>query len=140
MLNLNGKSILITGGTGSLGKALTKHILLNHPKLSELIIFSRDERKQFQMSQEFSRQEYKQLRYIIGDVRDLESVKRAFHDVNYVIHAAAMKHVHISENNPDECVKTNINGAQNVIEAAIRNNVERVVALSTDKACAPTSL
>lgn len=134
------KSILITGGTGSLGKALTKHILTNYPEIKRLVIFSRDEQKQFEMEQEFPHRIYPQIRYFIGDVRDQERLERAFIDVDYVIHAAAMKHVHIAEYNPDECVKTNVGGAQNVINAALKTNVERVVALSTDKACAPINL
>lgn len=134
------KSILITGGTGSLGKALTKHILSVHPQVKRLVIFSRDEQKQFEMEQEFSLRNYPQIRYFIGDVRDLERLERAFTGIDYVIHAAAMKHVHIAEYNPDECVKTNVGGAENVIKAALRTNVEHVVALSTDKACAPINL
>jgi UDP-N-acetylglucosamine 4,6-dehydratase len=137
---LTGKSILITGGTGSLGKALTQHILSNFPTIKRLIIFSRDEQKQFQMAQEFPQSEYPQLRYFIGDVRDKSRLVRAFKGVDYIIHAAAMKHVPIAEYNPDECVKTNIHGAQNVIDAALETSVERVVALSTDKACAPINL
>jgi len=137
---LQNKSILITGGTGSLGKALTKHILKTFPSINRLIIFSRDEQKQFQMAQEFPVELYPQLRYFIGDVRDKNRLNRAFKGVDYVIHAAAMKHVPIAEYNPDECVKTNIHGAQNVIDAALETNVERVVALSTDKACAPINL
>jgi UDP-N-acetylglucosamine 4,6-dehydratase len=134
------KSILITGGTGSLGKALTKHILHNYPKVKRLVIFSRDEQKQFQMAQEYPELKYPQIRFFIGDVRDKERIVRAFREVDYVIHAAAMKHVPIAEYNPDECVKTNIGGAQNVIQAALETSVERVVALSTDKACAPINL
>lgn len=140
MFDLKGKSILITGGTGSLGKALTKHILTNNPELRRLIIFSRDEQKQFQMAQEFPVDQYPQIRYFIGDVRDKERLIRAFQGVDYVIHAAAMKHVHIAEYNPDECIKTNIGGAENVVDACFKTNVERVVALSTDKACAPINL
>lgn len=135
-----GKSILITGGTGSLGKALTRRILDHHPNVKKLIIYSRDEQKQFQMEQEFPVSKFPQLRYFIGDVRDYERLLRAFQDVDYVIHAAAMKHVHIAEYNPDECVKTNIGGAENVIKASLNTNVNRVVALSTDKACAPINL
>lgn len=139
-MNLNNKSILITGGTGSLGKALTKEILSNHPEIKKVIIFSRDEQKQFQMAQEYPSSQYPQIRFFIGDVRDKERVKRAFKGVDYVIHAAAMKHVPIAEYNPEECVKTNIDGARNVINACLETNVERVVALSTDKACAPINL
>lgn len=137
---LENKSILITGGTGSLGKALTSHILKNHPDVKRLIIYSRDEQKQFQMAQEYPASKYPQIRFFIGDVRDKERLTRAIKSVDYVIHAAAMKHVPIAEYNPDECVKTNIDGARNVIDACLETNVERVVALSTDKACAPINL
>ena len=135
------KSVLITGGTGSLGKALTKYILKNFSNVRRIIIYSRDEQKQFKMSQEFPVSVYPMMRYFIGDVRDFNRLKRAFIDVNYIIHAAAMKHVHIAEYNPDECVKTNIGGAENVIKAALESSdVSKVVALSTDKACAPINL
>lgn len=137
---LNNKSILITGGTGSLGKELTKTILEKWPDIKRLVIYSRDEQKQFQMAQDFPVNKYPAIRYFIGDVRDLERLKRAFNGIDYVIHAAAMKHVHIAEYNPDECVKTNIGGADNVIKAALSTNVSKVVALSTDKACAPINL
>ncbi|GAA4941929.1 UDP-N-acetylglucosamine 4,6-dehydratase (inverting) [Algibacter agarivorans] len=138
--DLKGKSILITGGTGSLGKALTSHILTKYPEVKRLVIYSRDEQKQFQMAQEYPSQKYPQIRYFIGDVRDRERLVRAFQGVDYVIHAAAMKHVHIAEYNPDECIKTNIGGAENVVDACFKTKVERVVALSTDKACAPINL
>lgn len=137
---LSNKSILITGGTGSLGKALVKHILTNHPDVKKLIIYSRDEQKQFQMAQDWPENLYPQVRFFIGDVRDFERLKRALNGVDFVIHAAAMKHVPIAEYNPDECVKTNIGGADNLIRAALETHVERVVALSTDKACAPINL
>jgi len=137
---LSNKSILITGGTGSLGKALTKRILSDYPDVKRLVIFSRDEQKQFQMAQEFPESKYPAIRYFIGDVRDLERLKRAFTGIDYIIHAAAMKHVHIAEYNPDECVKTNVGGAENVIKAALDTSVSKVVALSTDKACAPINL
>ncbi len=137
---LKNKSILITGGTGSLGKALTRHILRNYPDVKRLVIFSRDEQKQFQMAQEYPLEDYPQIRFFVGDVRDKERLIRAFRGVDYVIHAAAMKHVHIAEYNPEECVKTNVDGARNVIDACLETNVERVVALSTDKACAPINL
>tara|TARA_B110000967_G_scaffold117159_1_gene119873 strand:+ start:887 stop:1906 length:1020 start_codon:yes stop_codon:yes gene_type:complete len=140
MLDLNKKSILITGGTGSLGKALTRHILDEFTETRKLIIYSRDEQKQFQMAQEFPVDKYPQIRYFIGDVRDKDRLTRAFQDVDYVIHAAAMKHVHIAEYNPGECIKTNIGGAENVVEASLKTKVQRVVALSTDKACAPINL
>ena len=137
---MEGKSILITGGTGSLGKALTRHILGQFPQIKRLVIFSRDEQKQFQMAQDYPSDQYPQIRFFIGDVRDKNRLIRAMKGIDYVIHAAAMKHVHIAEYNPDECVKTNIVGAQNVIEACLETEVERVVALSTDKACAPINL
>ncbi|MGV6861924.1 MAG: UDP-N-acetylglucosamine 4,6-dehydratase (inverting) [Putridiphycobacter sp.] len=139
-LNLNNKSLLITGGTGSLGKALTKRIFKTFPEIKRLVIFSRDEQKQFIMAQEFPKDQYPAIRFFIGDVRDKERVVRAFKDIDYVIHAAAMKHVHLAEYNPSECIKTNVNGAENVIHAALETNVKSVVALSTDKACAPTNL
>ena len=140
MLSLEGKSILITGGTGSLGKALTQRILSQHPDVKRLVIFSRDEQKQFQMAQEFPHERYPAIRYFIGDVRDESRLRRAFKGVDYVIHAAAMKHVHLAEYNPMECVKTNVIGAENVINACLETQVERVVALSTDKAAAPINL
>jgi UDP-N-acetylglucosamine 4,6-dehydratase/5-epimerase len=139
-MNLKDKSILITGGTGSLGKALTKHIITTYPDVKKIIIFSRDEQKQFQMAQEYPESIYPQMRFFIGDVRDYERVRRALKGVDYVIHAAAMKHVPIAEYNPMECVKTNIMGAENVINACLETGVERVVALSTDKAAAPINL
>ena len=139
-MDFTGKSLLITGGTGSLGKALTSHILSNHSEIRRVIIFSRDEQKQFQMAQEYPIHIFPQIRFFIGDVRDKERLTRAFKGVDYVIHAAAMKHVHLAEYNPEECIKTNIGGAQNVVDACLATNVERVVALSTDKACAPINL
>ena len=139
-MNLENKSILITGGTGSLGKALTSHIFKNYPLIKKLIILSRDEQKQFQMAQEFPESEFPQIRFLLGDVRDEQRLVRAFQGVDVVIHAAAMKHVHLAEYNPDECIKTNIGGAQNVIHAALQTSVSNVVALSTDKACAPINL
>ena len=137
---LNNKSVLITGGTGSFGKAFTKTILDKYPDVKRLIIFSRDELKQFEMSQTFSETEYPALRYFIGDVRDKDRVKRALEDVDVVIHAAAMKQVPASEYNPFECIKTNIIGAQNIIEGCLETNVSKVVALSTDKAAAAINL
>jgi UDP-N-acetylglucosamine 4,6-dehydratase len=137
---LKDKTILITGGTGSLGKALTSYIFKHHSNIKKLIIFSRDEQKQFQMAQEFPEIQFPQIRYFLGDVRDEARLVRAFQGVDIVIHAAAMKHVHIAEYNPDECIKTNIGGAQNVINAALNTSVSNVVALSTDKACAPINL
>jgi UDP-N-acetylglucosamine 4,6-dehydratase len=111
---LNDKRILITGGTGSLGKKLVEIILKSYPDVKRLVIFSRDEQKQFQMAQEFPESQFPAIRYFIGDVRDFERLKRALTGIDYVIHAAAMKHVHIAEYNPDECVKTNVGGAENV--------------------------
>ena len=139
-MNLNDKSILITGGTGSLGKSLVRTILERWPNVKKIVVYSRDEQKQFQMANEFPYNSSTKIRYFIGDVRDLERLKRAFTNIDYVIHAAAMKHVHIAEYNPDECVKTNIGGAENVIMASLSSDVTNVVALSTDKACAPINL
>lgn len=139
-LDLDNKTILITGGTGSLGKELTKNIITKWPKIKKIIVFSRDEQKQFQMAQEYPAREFPQLRFFIGDVRDYERLRMAFKGVDYIIHAAAMKHVPIAEYNPMECIKTNINGAENVINAALETGVTKVVALSTDKAAAPINL
>ena len=132
----NGKNILITGGTGSFGKKYTQ-ILLKKYKPNKIIIFSRDELKQYEMAQDFSDS---CMRYFIGDVRDAGRLKKAMNGVDFVIHAAALKHVPIAEYNPMECIKTNINGAQNVIDAALENHVEKVIALSTDKAANPVNL
>lgn len=137
---LSAQSILITGGTGSFGKKFVKKILKEYPSVKRLVIFSRDELKQFEMAQEFSPQEYPQLRYFIGDVRDKERLLKAMRDIDVVIHAAALKHVPIAEYNPFECIKTNIMGAQNVIDACLETAVKKVVALSTDKAAAPINL
>ena len=132
----NNKNILITGGTGSFGKKYTE-ILLKKYKPNKIIIYSRDELKQYEMAQKFND---KCMRYFIGDVRDANRLKTAMDGVDFVIHAAALKHVPIAEYNPMECIKTNINGAENVINAAIENEVEKVIALSTDKASAPINL
>jgi len=132
----NGKNILITGGTGSFGKKYTE-ILLKKYKPNKIIIFSRDELKQYEMAQQFTNP---CMRFFIGDVRDAERLKRAMDGVDYVIHAAALKHVPIAEYNPMECIKTNINGAQNVIDAALECKVTKVIALSTDKAANPINL
>jgi len=140
MLDLNNKSVLITGGTGSFGKMFTRLILERNPKISKLVILSRDEQKHFQMAQEFPENKFPAMRYFIGDVRDKSRLMRAFEGIDIVIHAAAMKHVHLAEYNPMECVKTNINGAENVIDAALESGVSHVVALSTDKAAAPINL
>ena len=140
MLDLNYKSILITGGTGSFGKKFTELILDRYPDIKRLVIFSRDEQKHFQMSMDFPDTKYPAIRYFIGDVRDKDRLIKAFEGIDIVIHAAAMKHVHIAEYNPMECIKTNVLGAENVIDAALRTNVKTVVALSTDKAAAPINL
>ncbi|MCT7630182.1 UDP-N-acetylglucosamine 4,6-dehydratase (inverting) [Aliarcobacter butzleri] len=132
----NGKNILITGGTGSFGKKYTK-ILLEKYTPNKIIIYSRDELKQYEMAQEYND---RCMRYFIGDVRDEARLKKATKDVDFIIHAAALKHVPIAEYNPMECIKTNINGAQNVIDAAIENSVSKVIALSTDKAANPVNL
>ena len=136
---LDDKNILITGGTGSFGKKATE-IILNRYKPKRLIIFSRDELKQFEMAQQFPDSKYDCIRYFIGDVRDKERLFRAFHNVDIVIHAAALKQVPAAEYNPFEAVKTNIIGAQNVINVSIDQNVKRVIALSTDKAANPINL
>jgi UDP-N-acetylglucosamine 4,6-dehydratase/5-epimerase len=137
--NLNGKTILVTGGTGSFGKAFTRTVCAEFtPK--KLIIFSRDELKQYEMAQEFPESKYPFMRYFIGDVRDEARLEMAMRDVDYVIHAAALKHVPIAEYNPFECIQTNVYGAQNVVNACIKRGVKRVVALSTDKAANPINL
>jgi len=133
---LNNKNILITGGTGSFGKQFVK-IILQKYKPNKIIIYSRDELKQFEMAQKFNDE---CMRYFIGDVRDLPRLQKAINGVNYVVHAAALKHVPIAEYNPMECIKTNVMGAQNVIDAAIANNVSHTIALSTDKAASPANL
>jgi UDP-N-acetylglucosamine 4,6-dehydratase/5-epimerase len=140
MLDLNGKSILVTGGTGSFGKKFVETILKKYPQVKRLVIFSRDELKQYEMSQVFSERQYPAMRYFIGDVRDEDRLKRAFEGVDIVVHAAALKQVPAAEYNPMECIKTNVIGAENVINAAIHCNVKDVVALSTDKAAAPINL
>lgn len=133
----NNKNILITGGTGSFGKKFVE-VLLEKYKPKKIIVYSRDELKQFEMAQEFPAR--LGMRYFIGDVRDAKRLKKAMDGVDYVVHAAALKHVPIAEYNPMECIKTNINGSQNVIDAALENQVKKVIALSTDKACNPVNL
>jgi UDP-N-acetylglucosamine 4,6-dehydratase/5-epimerase len=137
---LSGKSILVTGGTGSFGNKFVETILSQFPEVERLVVYSRDEMKQFEMSQRFSEHKHPCLRYFIGDVRDKDRLLRAFEGIDVVIHAAALKQVPACEYNPFEAIKTNIIGAQNVIEAAIDSGVKRVVALSTDKAAAPINL
>jgi UDP-N-acetylglucosamine 4,6-dehydratase (inverting) len=136
----NDKSILITGGTGSFGKAFVKIVLERYPDIKRIVIYSRDEQKQYQMANDYPPGKFPQLRFFIGDVRDYERLKMALKGVDTVVHAAAMKHVHIAEYNPIECVKTNIIGAENIIMACLESEVENVVALSTDKAAAPINL
>ena len=137
---LNQKSILITGGTGSFGKKFVETILRNYPDVKRLVVYSRDELKQFEMSQVYSTEKYPAIRYFIGDVRDVARLKRACEGIDVIIHAAALKQVPAAEYNHDECIKTNIGGAQNVIDAALATDVKVVVALSTDKAAAPINL
>lgn len=137
---LNNKSLLITGGTGSFGKSFIRTVLERYPGIKRLVVFSRDELKQFEMGQEFSDAKYKCLRYFIGDVRDESRLRRALEGIDIVVHAAALKQVPAAEYNPFECIKTNILGAQNLIEACLDQGVQRVVALSTDKAAAPINL
>ena len=137
---LKGKSILVTGGTGSFGKKFVETILLKYPEIARIVVFSRDELKQFEMAQKFSADRFRQIRYFIGDVRDKDRLCRAMEEIDIVIHAAALKQVPACEYNPFEAIKTNILGAQNVIEAAIDTGVTQVVALSTDKAAAPINL
>lgn len=137
---LENKSILVTGGTGSFGKRFIKRILEENPNVGRVIIYSRDELKQFEMQQELSPKKYPNLRYFIGDVRDAARLKRACEGVDIIIHAAALKQVPAAEYNPMECINTNIMGAENVINAALDCGVKRVVALSTDKAAAPINL
>ena len=136
---LKDKSILITGGTGSFGKKMVQ-ILLAHAAPKRLIIFSRDELKQFEMAQKWKPSEYPCLQYVLGDVRDKSRLFRVFEGVDYVIHAAALKQVPAAERNPEEYIKTNVIGAMNIIEAALQCNVKKVIALSTDKACNPINL
>lgn len=136
---LDNKSVLITGGTGSFGQRFVETVLREH-RPSRLVIFSRDELKQYEMAQRFPESRYPCLRYFIGDVRDRGRMMRALAGVNIVVHAAAMKHITAAEYNPTECIATNVGGAQNVIDAAIDNNVEKVIALSTDKAANPINL
>lgn len=137
---LNGKSILVTGGTGSFGKNFIKTILKKFPNIARVIVFSRDEYKQFIMSNMPEFKDNKKLRFFIGDVRDKDRLYRAFDGIDIIVHAAALKQVPSCEYNPFEAVKTNILGAQNIIDAAIDKNVKKIVALSTDKACAPINL
>jgi len=138
--SLDNASILVTGGTGSFGRAFVRSTLARYPDVRRLVIFSRDELKQFEMAQEFPTSRYRAIRYFIGDIRDERRLRRALEDIDVVVHAAALKQVPTAEYNPFECIKTNVLGAQNLIEACLDSNVRRVVALSTDKAAAPINL
>lgn len=140
MSHFNNKTLLVTGGTGSFGKTFVREVLDTYPEVKKVIIFSRDELKQFEMAQEFSADERKKLRFFLGDVRDKDRLNRATEGVNIIVHAAALKQVPAAEYNPLEFIKTNILGAENIIDAAFNNGVENVVALSTDKAAAPVNL
>jgi len=137
---LNGKSILVTGGTGSFGRAFVKSVLQSYPQVNRLVVYSRDELKQFEMAQVYSDRVHKGMRYFIGDIRDESRLRRALEGIDIVVHAAALKQVPAAEYNPFECIKTNVLGAQNLIEACLDSGVSRVVALSTDKAAAPINL
>ncbi|MGE0668686.1 MAG: UDP-N-acetylglucosamine 4,6-dehydratase (inverting) [Sphingomonadales bacterium] len=139
MPDLEGLSVLVTGGTGSFGQAFVKHVLAEHnPR--RLIVYSRDELKQYEMSQLFPQDRYPCMRYFLGDVRDFDRLELAFHGVDIVVHAAALKHVPAAEYNPMECINTNVRGAENVVRASIRAGVKKVIALSTDKAANPINL
>jgi UDP-N-acetylglucosamine 4,6-dehydratase (inverting) len=137
---LKGKSILVTGGTGSFGKKFIEIILLKYPEIERVVVYSRGEMKQFEMAKQYSTSKFEQIRYFIGDVRDKDRLSRAMEDIDIVVHAAALKQVPACEYNPFEAIKTNILGAQNVIETAIDRGAKQVVALSTDKAAAPINL
>lgn len=139
-LDLNGKKILVTGGTGSFGKKFVQTVLERWPNIKRLVVFSRDELKQFEMSQQFPKSKYDGIRYLIGDIRDAERFKRACEGIEIIIHAAALKQVPAAEYNPMEFIKTNIIGAENVVNAALECGVKHVVALSTDKAASPINL
>ena len=137
---LNNQSILITGGTGTFGNTFVRTILTRYPGIKRLVVFSRDELKQFEMAQEFPDARHKAMRYFLGDIRDPSRLRRAMEGIDIVIHAAALKQVPAAEYNPFECIKTNVVGAQNVIEACLDSEVQKVIALSTDKAAAPINL
>ena len=137
---LTGKAVLVTGGTGSFGKKFVEVVLEKYPQVRRLVVYSRDELKQFEMSQVYPLERYPQMRYFVGDVRDKERLYRAMEDIDIVVHSAALKQVPACEYNPFEAIKTNVLGAQNVIENAIDRGVKKVVALSTDKAAAPINL
>lgn len=140
MLDLNGKNVLITGGTGSFGNKFVETILRDYPRVNKIVIYSRDELKQYNLKLKYPHAKYPMMRYFIGDVRDAERVKVACEGIDVIIHAAAIKQVDTAEYNPRECIKTNVDGAVNVINAALACGVKDIVALSTDKACAPINL
>jgi len=137
---LSKTSILITGGTGSFGRAFVRRVLRQYPDVKRLVVYSRDELKQLEMSYEFGERDFPAIRYFIGDIRDADRLRRALEGIDVVVHAAALKQVPAAEYNPFECIKTNVLGAQNLIEACLDTGVKRVVALSTDKAAAPVNL
>lgn len=137
---LSNKRILVTGGTGSFGKRFVEAVLRRYPNIPRLVIYSRDELKQYEMAQAFPRDKYPGIRFFIGDVRDPQRLRRACERIDIIVHAAALKHVPIAEYNPFECISTNVLGAENIINAALDTQVEKVVALSTDKAAAPLNL
>ena len=139
-MSLNGSRVLVTGGTGSFGRAFVHRLITQHKDVKRLVVYSRDELKQFEMNQVFSDSEYPMLRYFIGDIRDADRLRRALEGIDVVVHAAALKQVPAAEYNPFECIKTNVLGAQNLIDACLDAGVKRVVALSTDKAAAPINL
>ena len=134
------QGILITGGTGSFGSAFVKYLLKNYPNLKRIVIFSRDEKKQWDMQNEYPENKFPQLRFFIGDIRDKERFKRALHNIDVVIHAAALKHVVMAENNPIEYVNTNVMGSENIVQACLEEGVKKIIGLSTDKAAAPVNL
>ncbi len=137
---LNGKSVLITGGTGSFGKKFTETIFNRYPDVKRVVIYSRGEVLQYEMKQKYPHEKYPQIRFFIGDIRDKDRLKRACEGIDVIIHTAAIKQVDTAEYNPTECIRTNIDGAENVISCALECGVKNVVALSTDKACAPINL
>lgn len=139
-MDLNGKALLVTGGTGSFGKKFIQTVIERYPEVSRIVVYSRDELKQFEMAQVLPQSRHRCMRYFIGDVRDLDRFKRACEGVDIIVHAAALKQVPTAEYNPMECIKTNINGAYNVIQCALECGIKKVVALSTDKAAAPINL
>ena len=136
----NNRSLLITGGTGSFGKAFLTYVLKKYPKIKRIVIFSRDELKQYELEKNIDKKDIKKLRFFIGDIRDRNRLSSAFMNIDYIVHAAALKQVPKAEYNPNEYIKTNILGSQNVIDAAIECKVKKVIALSTDKAAAPVNL